>query len=80
MLNGSVGSKNLCLFLLEGKGRLFSTGSEEVESRVVYVGGATSCGAADWDKKRACGPNKKNACIPVWKHETKIVVVDCSAV
>lgn len=72
--------QNTCPFLLEGKGQLFGIGYEEVESRVVCMGGATSCRAADGDKKQACGPNKKNVCIPVWKHKTKIVVVDCSAV
>jgi len=53
-------------------------GYEEAESRVLCAGGAISCQAAEWHRKWACGPNKKNVCIPVWKHETKIVVVDCS--
>lgn len=69
----------LCLFLLEGKGLLFGTGYEEVESGVGYVEGTTTCWAADWGEKRACGPNTKSVCIAVWKHETKIVV-DCLVV
>lgn len=60
--------------LLEDKEDL-SVATRRVRAELCRWGGASNHRAAGWDKEWACGPDKKNVFMTVWRYDTDLVVV-----